>query len=280
MSKQANSQDTPNVISLLGSEFGAQPSDSPASPTLDLFGVEVVPVKSTALLAKEKAQVVTKTYGRYLPASSQSAALQRSMENRLRRLLDTDGLTEYEQTWKRKITPSGVSYLEHTARGRRTSGSDCGGWATPQTMDTLDCASKKIAQEIKDGRRRISPNLREQVNLSGWPTCAARDYIGVSGTGRQFRKGNPSDTLANAAETAGWPTCSANEDAAGTAKGKMQQMLSHAALTCGSEANGTTAATESNDVSRLNPGFSLWLMLGTQKATEWLRCAELAMRST
>lgn len=32
-----------------------------------------------------------------------------------------------------------------------------------------------------------------------WPTAAARDYKGVSGTGRQERKGNPLDTLPNAA---------------------------------------------------------------------------------
>ena len=32
-----------------------------------------------------------------------------------------------------------------------------------------------------------------------WPTTAARDYKGVSGTGRQERKGNPLDTLPNAA---------------------------------------------------------------------------------
>ena len=278
MSKQANSQDTPNVISLLESECGQQLLDSQESPTLDLFGLEVVPVKSTALLAKEKAQVVTKTYGRYLPASSQSAALQRSMENRLRRLLDTDGLTEYEQTLKRKITPSGVSYLEHTARGRRTSGSDCGGWGS------LRCQTVRTTKQRDDHHG----NLEEMVflvqdQLAGWATPRAGKTTNEDPEAWQKRKdkGDVSTMpLTLQAQMAGWPTCSANEDAAGTAKGKMQQMLSHAALTCGSEANGTTAATESNDVSRLNPGFSLWLMLGTQKATEWLRCAELAMRST
>ena len=39
------------------------------------------------------------------------------------------------------------------------------------------------------------------INASGylsWPTCAARDYKGESGSGRQERKGNPADTLPNA----------------------------------------------------------------------------------
>ena len=42
-------------------------------------------------------------------------------------------------------------------------------------------------------------------NASGsWPTPQTRDYKGESGTGRQERKGDPMDTLANA--TAGWTT--------------------------------------------------------------------------
>jgi hypothetical protein len=60
--------------------------------------------------------------------------------------------------------------------------------------------------------------------------------------------------------TAGWLTPSANEDAAGTANGDMQNMLSHQAMLTGSEANGSTAATASSGASRLNPSFSRWLM--------------------
>ena len=37
-----------------------------------------------------------------------------------------------------------------------------------------------------------------------WPTPTARDYKGASGSGRQMRKGNPSDTLPNAVKN--WPT--------------------------------------------------------------------------
>ena len=170
MLKPTNSKDKHNAISSPESECGQQPCASQDGPTLDLFGLEVVPVKSTALLAKEKAQVVTKTYGRYLPASSQSAALQRSMENRLRRLLDTDGLTEYEQTLKRKITPSGVSYLEHTARVRPTSGSDSGGWVNGWTSPrACDDQNDRMGDAAKERE------LVRQSQLAGWPTCSATE---------------------------------------------------------------------------------------------------------
>jgi len=75
---------------------------------------------------------------------------------------------------------------------------------------------------------------------------------------------------------ANWPTPSANEDAAGTEKGNMQFMLSHAALKCGSEANGSTAATGKGGVYRLNPAFSLWLM---GYPAEWLSCGVRVMQS-
>lgn len=47
-------------------------------------------------------------------------------------------------------------------------------------------------------RRRKSAHLTGGSGSSSWPTPTARDEKGASGSGRQERKGNPSDTLANA----------------------------------------------------------------------------------
>ena len=43
-----------------------------------------------------------------------------------------------------------------------------------------------------------SAHLTNASGCSSWPTCAARDYKGERGSGRQERKGNPADTLPNA----------------------------------------------------------------------------------
>jgi len=51
------------------------------------------------------------------------------------------------------------------------------------------------------GEYSLRVKLAHLTNASGsssWPTCAARDYKGESGAGRQERKGNPADTLPNA----------------------------------------------------------------------------------
>ena len=46
-------------------------------------------------------------------------------------------------------------------------------------------------------RVKLGPLINASES-SSWPTCAARDYKGESGSGRQERKGNPADTLPNA----------------------------------------------------------------------------------
>lgn len=64
--------------------------------------------------------------------------------------------------------------------------------------------SSKIWRDLVMTRRgeyslRVkSAHLTNASGSSSWPTCAARDYKGESGSGRQERKGNPADTLPNA----------------------------------------------------------------------------------
>jgi hypothetical protein len=63
-------------------------------------------------------------------------------------------------------------------------------WATPTAA---------IAQGSSAGnpnRKNAGRDLRQDVKM--YPTPAARDYKGMSGKGRQERKGNPKDTLPNA----------------------------------------------------------------------------------
>ena len=235
MSSRKISEDTGKSTCSAASASGQPPSDSPESPMTDLFGVPLVPAKTSPSPEKDKAWKVRETYGMTRLGSSESATLTRSLESRLGTLLASAGSTGWDATWNRKRTPLGRQYLEHTASGLITEGSGCTGWPTPGEDNANNAAGHK-------------------------------------GTAYQ-------DLPTTAMSAAAWPTCLANEDAAGTESGNMQKMLSHVASTSGTRENGTTAATGNKDAFRLNPGFSLWLQLGTTRATEWLRCAERAMRS-
>ena len=89
------------------------------------------------------------------------------------------------------------------------------GWPTPNTMDKRDDVREE-SEKSDAAKQGGCSNLREKAHLvepeiAGWPTANARDVKGKSGAGRQERKGNPGDTLANAAEMAGWPTPRAAE---------------------------------------------------------------------
>jgi hypothetical protein len=69
-------------------------------------------------------------------------------------------------------------------------------WLTPTTSDMNGVWEM-------DGKRSGGLNTQAQ---SAWPTPTARDVAGKSGAGRQKRKGNPSDTVPNAAATVPWAT--------------------------------------------------------------------------
>ncbi len=54
---------------------------------------------------------------------------------------------------------------------------------------------------MRNGRVYPLPNVVRHISATGfgwWPTPTTRDYKGMSGAGRQQRKGNPKDTLPNA----------------------------------------------------------------------------------
>ena len=118
-------EDSSSAISSPALECGVTPSDSQALPMTDLFGqaVALAPVSAPQEKAKGLQTLVTSGHIGY--ASSASAALQASLESRLRQQLDTAGSTLFTLTWKRRRTPLGRSYLERAASVRRTSDNDC-----------------------------------------------------------------------------------------------------------------------------------------------------------
>jgi hypothetical protein len=87
---------------------------------------------------------------------------------------------------------------ERTTPEHLTSETESGLWATPTA------STGGPEPEGKTGRKLVT-----QVAM--WPTPCTRDYKGVSGAGRQEKKGNPQDTLCNAVAARMWPTPTTND---------------------------------------------------------------------
>jgi hypothetical protein len=98
---------------------------------------------------------------------------------------------------------------ERTTPGLPTSGTESGLWGTPRAG-----MGRSPACHYDRGKW----NLEEQVGAAEyakmWPTPCARDHKGVSGSGRQAKRGNPQDTLCNAVAGRMWPTPSAHKQTA------------------------------------------------------------------
>lgn len=137
MSDQMSLLDSHSAISLPALESGAMPCDSLDGPTTDQSGLEVAPVKVSQQQGKVKGLRMLATSGLLGIDSSASAALQRSLESRLRQQLDSAGSTLFKLTWKRKRTPLGRSYLARAVSGHRTSDSAFTSLPTPNTLDSI-----------------------------------------------------------------------------------------------------------------------------------------------
>jgi hypothetical protein len=115
--------------------------------------------------------------------SSPSAALQSSLESRLRRQLDGAGSTLFSLIWKRKATPAGRPYYQLAASARRTSGSDCGSWPTPNAGPQNDgdttWRQRQIELKAKHGNDNgFGMTLGQAVSLASWNSPAASDGDG------------------------------------------------------------------------------------------------------
>jgi len=133
MYSQTISASSRNAIFLPVSASGPLRSGVPVGATIDLFGPVPVLANLSARQAKELGLLTSGTYGRHSTTSSASAALQSSLESRLRANLLGLGSTLYTLTWKVWATPSGVSRSRLRASARRIFGTDFIGWPTPTT---------------------------------------------------------------------------------------------------------------------------------------------------
>lgn len=169
-SRRKTSRDTTAATSSTASPGGSTPAASPGGT--DLFGQPLSPASPSARRGKGKASKTSGTSGRSSFGSSASAALTLSLGNRLLQTTDTDGSMEYELTWSRSATPSGLLSYRLRASARPTSGNGCSGlldgWATPTSHERTF-----TPRDVHHGQQ-----LANQAHLTGWPTPDAQDFGG------------------------------------------------------------------------------------------------------
>ncbi|MFA7195768.1 MAG: hypothetical protein WC210_08645 [Candidatus Neomarinimicrobiota bacterium] len=194
------------------------------------------------------------------------------------------GSMEYKQTWKRRVTPSGLWYWEHTASAHRTSGNDYGGWPTPNHNTTGP----------GNQGRQGGKNLQTAVLVAGWPTTTVNDATGSQYAYSRGRHDKMILKLPGAAMTAGWPTPAATEARQGYQDRKRGMKGTQKSLTTvaidsisGLTLSGGPAVMESiaeflpdgwslPENGKLNHRFSLWTM---GYPVGWAYCGERAMLS-
>jgi hypothetical protein len=156
---------------------GLRPCAWPVGLSTDPSGPAPAPASRTARQAKAEGCLMSGTSGPRSTTSSASVALQSSLVSRLMRRFDTDGSILFKLTWKQTDTPSGGRISRLRASGRRTSGSGCGSWPTPNTpsggrsvsIEKMDATGRTV-----DGRKHTA-SLEHAVKFATWPTPCSQD---------------------------------------------------------------------------------------------------------
>lgn len=188
----------PSAISSPALESGHTRFDKPDGLMIDLFGPVPVRANLSARQAKELDLLTSGTYGLRGTGSSASAALQSSLESRLRAKTSILGSTLFKLTWKPWVTPSGVSRFRLRASVLRTSATARTSWPTPTTRDHKDGS--------ECGNVPLNALLGRVAWLASWPSPIVMDSKGVDyiyANGDHERK---CLYLGGAAKLASWPT--------------------------------------------------------------------------
>lgn len=137
MLEQMTLLDTSNATSSPESEVGDSHCAPLAGPTTERCGPAHALANHSAASASAAAPLTNGTCGLPGAASLRSAALQRSLESRLREAVDLNGSPEFGMTWRHKAMPSGAPIFQLAASQRHRSASESGllPWATPKASD-------------------------------------------------------------------------------------------------------------------------------------------------
>ena len=141
---------------------GTKPYGLPAGRSTDPSGPAAARASRTARRGKASGTPTPATSGPRSSGSSASVALTQCLASKLKGRLNTGGSIEFKQTWREKVTPSGIVYSAHTARARKRSD---GFVMTTEPGTSISCESE-------------SPSALPTFDsgCTGWPTPAANEY--------------------------------------------------------------------------------------------------------
>lgn len=257
MSDPKTLPDSTSATSSQASPAGPLPCGSRDTLTHLDSGPVAAPASPSLPPVNAKEPLMPDTSGPKCAASLNSAALQSSLENRLRARMEGRGAPEYVLTWKHWDMPSGPPICALRASGRRISDKDCTGvavegWKSPKATEGMGRYSQC------NGVRY--PGLWMQaamVGVEGWSTPRANKW------------GFPDSHGSNETPT-GWATPTTRDH-------KDTGSLENVPVNCllGRQAPLSTVPTERRAGYALNPNFSMWLM---GFPMSWSICGQVALR--
>lgn len=169
-SHPTTSEDSIRSISAPASVFGPTLCVVPDGLMIVESGRVVSLASLSARQARATALLIPVISGPRANGSSSSAALQSSLESRLRARTQSLGSTLYKLTWKPWRTPLGPSRSRLRASVRRTSETASIGWPTPQAHDP------SMRGNTMADHHHFPHDLPNAVALTGWPTTTTRDW--------------------------------------------------------------------------------------------------------
>ena len=185
MFDQATSRDSLNAISSQALEYGHTRFAPQDGQTTDLFGPVPVRANLSARQAKSLGLLMSGTSGQPGTTSSESASLQKSLENRFQMRFERDGSTWRSMIWKPLDMPQGRSFsaLIVSAPRSKEKGStllpsisarewrDRSKACVLASLDRGDGVAKRICS--------LSPDLRSSQEIVGLNPCFARWLMGL-----------------------------------------------------------------------------------------------------